>query len=432
MARLLLARTDPYARGVAIGRLARSSILSMALAVVAAFALVLSAYAEGGTIQGKLVNATANGGSVAGVEVTLTAYFGQTERNKLTTKTDANGNFTFSGLDTNSSYSYEAMATYQKADYSAPRVSFSSSGETKQVTLKVYDATTQEDVVKAEAKHYLLAVRDGELEVSEILVLKNDSDKSYIGSREVGPDQRATGRYQPPSQAKNLQYADALMSCCVVKDGDGFVDTMAIKPGSEQKIFSYRLPYSGNALSFSSTLQQKVGTVQVLVPNTGIRANIPGLANHGAQTIQGGSYQVFGADNPAANTTLQISLEGLPAASPLGEGPALVIAISLAGLAAVGVAFYSLRRRSRPAPAYPAYAAAYAHAAPGHRKAEKAGASRVNPALLELEKRDLLAAMVNLDDSFDAGQIGRRDYERLRSEKKQRLSQLMAMTGGHR
>lgn len=388
-----------------------------------ALALVLQAdtarAAGGGTIRGKMVNASANGGSVAGVEVTLTTYFGKTERNKSSTRTDADGNFQFENLDTNPNYSYQATTNYQKADYSTPRISFSGAEETRDVTLTVNDSTTQPEVVKASAKHYLLTLGNGELEVSEILVLNNTSDRSYIGSREVGPDQRETTRYQPPRGAKNVEYGDGLMSCCIVKDGEGFVDTMPIYPGEDQKIYSYRLPYGGTSLSFATTLQQDVEKLQFLVPNTGVRANISGLASHGTQNIQGASYMVFSGERLPANTTINVDLEGLPTRQ-FADNPAVLAGVAVAVLVALGAAFYLLRRRSEsgslPAPGYPASP---------DRGRPRTTVGRRGPsgsaALLELERRDLLAAMANLDDWFEAGRINRKDYERLRAEKKDRL-----------
>ncbi len=395
-------------------------------AALAAALLASPAYAaEGGTIKGKLANATAGGGSVEGIDVTLTAYFGQTERNKITARTDAQGNFQFTGLDTSSSYAYEATTNYQKADYSAPRVSFSSPNETKEVTLKVYDATTQADVVKTTAKHYLLNVGKGELEVSEILVMRNDSDKTYVGSREVGTDQRETSRYLPPSGARNLEYGDTLMSCCIVKDGAGFVDTMALYPGETQKIFSYKIPYEGTSLSFATTLQQNVEKVQVLVPN-GVRAEISGLANHGTQSVQGTTYQLYSGDKLPVDTTLNVDLQGLPQGGIPG-GPLALIGVAVGVLAALAAAFLLLRKRAaEPAPV-PAYS--LSHPATSRRSRH---AAPINPALLELEKRDLLAAMANLDDCYEAGQIGRGDYERLRAEKKERLVHLMRQQAGSR
>ena len=404
--------------------------ISLAALVVALVVAAAPVYADGGgTIQGKVQNATANGSSVADVEVTLTAYFGQTERNKLTTKTDASGNFQFTGLDTSPNYAYEAATTYQKADYTADRVSFSDTSGTKQVTLKVYDSTDKAEAVKATAKHYLLSFGNGELNVNEILVLNNSADTSYIGSKEVGPDQRETSRYLPPSGAKNIQYGDTLMSCCVVQQEAGFVDTMAINPGEVQKIYSYSLPYSGTTLAFTSTLQQDVDQVQVLVPDTGVKATIPGLANHGSQTLQGVNYQVYSAQKMPANTNISVSLEGLPAASPLGEGPLALIAIGAAALAAIAVAFYMLRKQSQPAPR-PAYAMPYGSPSAYHPSSKKERrAPTANAALLELDRRDLLAALANLDESFEAGQISRKDYERLRAEKKRRLVRLMQVSG---
>ncbi len=400
------------------------------VAMVSVIGVLPASAASTGTLKGKVVNATANGSSVAEVEVTMTAYFGETERNKSTAKTDTEGNFQFTGLDTSSNYAYEVTTTYQKADYSAPRVSFSNSDDQKEVTLKVYDATGDEKVVKATAKHYVLNVGKGGIEVNEILVLNNASDKSYIGSREVGSDQRETSRYLPPSGAQNVNYGDGLMSCCVVKDGAGFVDTMAIQPGQDQKTYTYKLPYEGTSLAFSSTLQQNVDKVQLLVPQ-GVRADVSGLANHGSQVVQGTSYQLFSGDNLQAGTTFEVNLQGLPQGGIPG-GAAALIGISFGILAALVAVFFLLRRRSEPAP-LPAYS--HSNVAPptpkrGARAAVSAAA--LNPTMLELEKQDLLSAMANLDDWFEAGRINRKEYERLRAEKKERLVLLMRQSAGRR
>jgi hypothetical protein len=409
-------------------------MLFLLLAIMGTVIMVAPAFAaEGGTIEGKIVNKTAGGtGSLADLEVTLTTFFGQTERNKATAKTDEEGNFKFTGLDTGSNYSYEAITKFQEVDYTAPRVSFSGGGETKQVELTVYESTTDEGVVRASAKHYVLYPGNGQLEVTEIVILSNTSDRSYIGSREVGPGQRATSRYEPPAGATAITYDNqGLMSCCVVKDGAGFVDTMPIRPGGDQKAFTYQLPYGGSDLSFSTTLQQPVDRVQLLVPSGGIRATVTGLASHGTQNIQGTIYQVFSGESLPTNTTLRVDLEGLPSA-PFGDSPLVVGGIALATLSGLGGAFYVLRRRTQLAPLPdPSFAAAPL-------KRRQSGQSRpvstaaMNPALLDLEKQELLIAMANLDDWFEEGRISKRDYQRLRADKKDRLLALVGHTNGTR
>src|SRR5680860_638835 len=78
--------------------------------------------AENGTgiVEGQLVNHTANGGSVAGQDITLNVYQFDTELEQITSVTDANGRFNFSGLLTNTEYSYKASLYYQEAEYFSP------------------------------------------------------------------------------------------------------------------------------------------------------------------------------------------------------------------------------------------------------------------------------------------------------------------------
>jgi hypothetical protein len=133
----------------------RRVVVLLLVIIAAAIAAAPAAFASGdGTIEGKVVNMTAGAeASLEGMEITLTTFFGQTERNKLTAKTDEQGNFTFTGLDTGSNYSYEAATKFQEVDYLAPRVSFSGADQTRQLSLEVYESTTDESVVRASAKH---------------------------------------------------------------------------------------------------------------------------------------------------------------------------------------------------------------------------------------------------------------------------------------
>lgn len=399
----------------------RTFLLAALLALFVSLSAVLVPAvqaAEGGTVTGVLVNGSAAGGSVADVEVVLVTHFGHAERNRSISRTDQEGRFRFSDLAVDSSYSYEVTARYQEADYSARRVSFERSGEVRDISLTVYDATTLAEVVRATAKYYFLYPGEDALLVREALVLENSSDRSYVGSQEVGPGQRETGRYQPPEGAEKVSYGDGFMQCCIVQLDGGFADIMAIKPGETRRVYSYSIPYNGGSLAFKTTLQQPVDKVQILMPKSGPQLEVIGLNEDGIQHLIGEDYVAFGGDSLPEGSVLQLRLRELPVRGVGLRGLQPVIALIPVALMAVVIGWARLR----------AAACAASKRAASPTTKTTAGSSQ-DPSELSGEQGDLVAAIADLDDAYHAGTLGRELYEQMRAEKKARLIQVMRQSG---
>lgn len=409
-----------------------------------------------GTIKGSLANKTANGGSVANQDVTLGAYQGANEAGTKTTKTDQGGNFVFDGLATGAAYTYQLSVTYQGAPYYSDPVNFTGAVPTapgaaqptpqpttqptteQTVQLPVYDATSDQSVLKTTAHHYLLEPDKTGVTVSEIVIVNNTSDKSYIGqASHAGTN--STLRFTLPDGAQNFEPVDGLFPSRVLQVTGGFVDTMPVYPGQSQRVWRYSFPANADSVAFTAKLDMAAGTLSVLVPDDGAKVSISNLTGPTNQDIQGEKYLVFSGQNVAAGTDLQFKVDGLskviPAAPPTQTASAGTTATTAgatsvvspavaAGIVALVIvliaAVMMLSRRQ---------------SAQRKRVVEMLVADDMDETAtgldaagdLEAERRQLVATIARLDDLFEQDKIGSEEYGKLRTEKKRRLIEVVKM-----
>ncbi len=117
--------------------------------------------------------------------------------------------------------------------------------------LTVYDATTSDEAIKVSTAHTVVYVEEGSLRVSEYLLVTNDSDLNFIGARELSPGVREALAFALPAKATGLEVGSSLMSCCIYNNEGGFVDSMAVQPGTKELVYSYDIGYKGAEYAFS-------------------------------------------------------------------------------------------------------------------------------------------------------------------------------------
>ena len=411
-----------------------------------------------GTINGSLVNKTANGSSVTSQTVTLAAYQGSNEAGTKTIKTDQSGKFVFDGLATGADYTYQISTTFQGAPYYSDPINFSgaiptapgaaqptpqpTTQPTTQQTaeLDVYDSTSDQSVLKTTAHHYLLEPDKTGVTVSEIVIINNSSDKSYIGQpSHAGAN--STLKFTLPDGAQNFQPVDGLFPSRILQVAGGFVDTMPVYPGQSQRVWRYDFPANNDAVNFTAKLDMAADQISVLVPDDGAKVSISNLTGPTNQDIQGDKYLVFSGKSIAAGTALDFKVSGLSqvvpppqptsssgagtgttAASPSGisvVSPLVAGGVVVVVIVLVAAAVLLTRRRN----------------AQRRRAVEMLVSEDANELVdnldgaddLEPERRQLVATIARLDDLFEQEKIGSEEYGRIRTEKKRRLIEVVKM-----
>ena len=397
-----------------------------------------------GTIKGNVTNLTKGGGSVAGLDLNLYIYKGQDQSGKKTAKAGPDGKFSFDGLDTGSDFTYLVHAQYQGADYATDPIVFPAGSTEQSTELEVFDSTSSDENIKVAATHYLLDVEPGSVYVSEIVIVTNSGDKTYVGSKEVHQGIKETLRFSIPQGAQQVEYGGGMLGARVFQDNGDLVDTFPLYPGDSQRIFRYVIPFSGDTASFVSKLTATTGKVNVLIPDTGVGITVSNLPNKSNQQIQDQRYILLSGDNLAAGTSLEFKLDHLPKGGSTGGALTQGMLPALAGggvvlvvlIASVTIFFVRRRRGPSRAPATRGQGTAEsgAHGA-ALGQAEVSSTLSISDIeaeeeILDAQKRELIAAIARLDDDYEAQRIGSEEYSRERAEKKRRLVQIVERQKG--
>lgn len=352
----------------------------------------LSTAWAGGTLRGRVINKTMGGEPVAGLPVILYEV-AQGEQNSVPhqkTVTDAAGRFEFTDLEAAPSTVYYPAVTYQDVEYFGPAIRFGDGEEAKTSDVTVFETSEEPEGIQVGMEHLIIEPSAGVLLVKELCMVQNESDRTYVGLKEVAPGKRGTLEFGLPDGYEQLSLGGDLMSCCAVVKETALFETMAIKPGMRQESFSYQLKYRGRDYTFEKVAAHGITFMDVFVPDIGIRVEAEGLESFGSFNIRNQPYLRYGMKNIPAGSKISIRLSNLPAA------PTDLRWVALSGVAVVlALGIWFAVRYGRPG----------AGPSPGDRES-------------------LIVAIADLDDRFESGEIDEAHYRREREALKQRLLEL--------
>jgi hypothetical protein len=358
-------------------------------------------------ITGSFVNGTPGGKAPGNLPVTLYALSpdGSSLMFTRTVTSDAQGQFVFDKLDATPPILYGLQAEYLRAIYTSEALSFAQGGLTLTVPITVYETTADAGSISIERMHMFFDFASpGSTTIGVLYILSNTGDRAYIGSDGLA------ARFQLPAGATGLSFMDGELGGRFKSLGNGFADTEAVAPGTgtTQILVSYDLPYDAKKLDLQVPVAYPVKSINVLVPEGGARLTSPQLTESGVRPTQGGNMVNFVGGNLAAGASLVLQLSGAPSVSAPGTAapasqtasPILIVAAALLLVAVAIVAFVWLKQRQQ--------------------------AEEVEEVQdVEAEQDELLDAIAQLDDDFEAGRIQEKEYRQQRAALKAELKELM-------
>lgn len=383
--------------------------LRIALWVFSLGVLLLSAGrtadAAAGTIEGRLVNGTPGGANPAHLPLTLEVYRNEGLGETLTASSDDFGAFRFDGLSTAPEMSYALQTEYLGVPYRTERLRLAQEPQ-KRLDLRVYETTESAAAIAIERTSLVLNAGEATnslLGVLELVSFVNGGDRTYIGVR-GGQGERLTLQHVLPSQAFDVALGHGFDQAGAFFTDRGLADSLALPPGRREAIFSYRLAYSGLSFSLLKQYLYPVAELRVLVPQ-GVRSRSQTLTPLGEVEVGGQSYRVWEGRNLAPEVAVDLELEGLPLgarqASLAAEETLRWATPVLALVLLVTALGYGLRGSQREASAAAALASSWAD--------------------LERRKEELLRSLARLDESYAQGEVPAPEYQKRRSQEKERL-----------
>jgi hypothetical protein len=406
----------------------RSGVERWALALALLFALVLflfplpaSAHAimntGAGRIYGQLLDGTKRNAPVAGQDVTLQMAQGDNARDLTSVTTDADGAFSFSGLDTDKTINYSVYTLYQGAQYYTDLIDLSTK-PVQQINLTVYDATTSIAniaIVQANVLVDKVDAQNGLITIAENFFFENLGLTTYVGSLKANGSKPNALRFSLPNNARKLSLSSGFNGYQVIQVDPGFATDAALPPGTSQFAFSFQVPYTTSSYDFSYTVVYPTVDLSLLVP-LNIHASSSGMDSLGPVNANQHTYQQFKSQKLLAGDQIHVQLGGLPvpqnagatSPSPLNQNTLWVIVALLLMLAIVSVTWFVYRFSRR------------------QRRARQKQVSR-SRAPSKDQQEALLQELLDLDTAYEAGKIKEAEYKERRAKTKARLRSVMSV-----
>ncbi|MCX8025940.1 MAG: hypothetical protein N3A60_12130, partial [Thermanaerothrix sp.] len=360
------------------------------------------------TVKGQVNNATL-GTSLADVEVRLLAFDGMTTAFERSTRTDAQGRFTFDKVEIQPNRILLATVDYQGLSFESQAYHVQDQdlavpNQPIDLSIAVYETTTDPAVLQAERMHVFLDILDQErLQVVELLLYTNAGDRVLVATQPGDP----VFTVALPAGAKNLQFQDGTLGERYIETPNGFGDTEPVYPGmNNQLLFAYELPLA-RQVSLAIPVPMPVEAVVVMAPQEGVTLSGTQLQAMGTRQVQGMTLQVYTASALEAGSTLNLTLglrQTLPWRLNLTTGNGLILGLAAFILVALVLGWWYWRQ---------------------NRLAQA-------PEPVEVETDDVttvLDAIIALDDLYRAGELPEEAYRARREELKARLRVLKSREG---
>ncbi len=360
-----------------------------------------------GVISGQVTNATPGSAPPEGEVIQLRAFgMDASFIDAITTTVMADGSFRFEGIDPAVPVQFEPLIVYQDVPYFGDldtAITLSSEQPEVNVTVTVYETTDDASDIRIERLHLVFDVAPDRVQVAELYILSNDGTQAYVGTLEEG-----TLPLTIPPNALSFQPGGDPSRYLTL--ADGIADTIPVLPGQStaESVIVYELAYDGE-LDLSRPLPYDASKINVFLPSEA------GIEVSGDQVRSGGPFQAqstildtYLADDLSAGDRLTLRLSGEPQVSreaavpsPHQEsGPSQSQSIIIGAIVLVSAVAL-------------AYLYWQGHLSLGFK-----------PAAADRQS-DLLQAIADLDDDYEAGRVKENRYRAKRAQLKEELIELM-------
>ncbi len=294
-------------------------------------------------VSGQIQNATTDQAAAEPLTVELHAFdssFTRTETIETTSDEDGRFQFTLDAIEPD--WVYMTTVTYGGLEYSSDIGRLNGDQPTLDLPLTVFEQTMDETAVSLNQLHITVALMGEQVRVSELYTFDNKETAVFVGAS--GTTDEGTVRLALPDVAQSPDFqrgfgGDNFFPANEILQTDaGWADTLPLRPGpgSLTLLVNYVVPSQGN-LQLTRSLPYDTHNVTLVVPD----GLAPGSAwqQDPSRMTGSGVTTSFSLASLTAGETLDIRLEGQPAALAAPGGSALSPWLAAAGvLLLVGLA----------------------------------------------------------------------------------------------
>ena len=311
------------------------------------------------TIDGRLVNGTQGYTATAGTEVLLLVTNDVGPIDQKTVVVDALGRFLFQGVPQDDGLIYTLTVTYSDVTY---RVSLDSTSLSEPVELVVYETTNDISALSLASNTMIIGWADSGdriLGVLERVQIHLDADRAFVPDLGQGTGMDLL-RFSLPIGYTDLEVMAELAPGQLVPVDNGFVVDTPVPPGTHELLFTYLIPYEGDAFSLRRSFPFGVGEFSVHLAERVGRLTAPAMVKKPNQVIGETNYYRYTVTDIGRGDSVVLGLTGLPQPSlwertkgSFTDGTYVNVALPLLmGLLLLGALAVVLARKRRQRPVY--------------------------------------------------------------------------------
>ncbi|PKB60011.1 MAG: hypothetical protein BZY65_02050, partial [SAR202 cluster bacterium Ae2-Chloro-G2] len=259
-------------------------------------------------VEGVIVNGTLGADNPVGISVALHTNKLDEGVNLVQTFTGSDGSFLFTDVEVIKEALYGISVIYKGATYA---VGVDLAFVSDPVEIVVYDPTSSDEVISISRASLLFTNVDiaaRRVSVMEMVTLRNGSDFTYT----PGDGPMELLRFGLPVGSDQLVVDTGFEQADWVQVDRGFALLASVPPGDHEIMYSYRVPYSEDSLSFTKKWRYGAQDLRIVVPaglfdvttDLGMPTQI--------MDIGGINYDVQEAINIGRGQVTEVSLTGFP------------------------------------------------------------------------------------------------------------------------
>ncbi len=281
-----------------------------------------SAHGPGASITIQAVQGTKDGPKITGGHVTLELFRKEEKPHRMTAQLDANGRAVLKDLPVKAPFQPRVTIEYKGATYQAVGRVVNPAHPHQSMTLKIYETTEQAPAWDIAMRHIMLTPSADGLNVSEMIIVQNPIDRSWLGP----PNShgfRASVALDLPAGARDIELSGALHMHWAKIIDNRLYHTRALVPGTSHLRLNYTMPVTNGQARVEVVSPVPVKRLMVFIPDDGSQFQAEGLESTSFPDSRQKNMRAYMAPGelPAGQQTVLI-VSGMPEAREVTDGSA--------------------------------------------------------------------------------------------------------------
>jgi hypothetical protein len=217
-----------------------------------------------------------------------------------------------------------------------------------------YELTEEAPPWSVNMRHVMVSLAPDGVEVTEVMVLNNPTQQTWIGKPRTEGKSITTQFLLPPEAASVTLGRGFHEWCCSTLAKDRIENHLPLTPGATEMIYAYFLPARKGSITLDIATLAKVDHLMVIVPSSLQTASSTGLTPGGSESMGDTTVRMYTAATLAPGQPGRLVLTGLGGQEALAAGTIAKIIAGVGGALVLLVGgFLIFARAPKPKAAAP-------------------------------------------------------------------------------